>query len=124
MNGNNCRYVIDTNPVIYFTDNIIPTLPAGDRFLSVITEMELLVYPGLTPEKERHIQDFLNAVTIIPLTEAIKLEAIHIRRYGVPRLKLPDAIIAATAVIFKAELVTDDTDIRKLVWPGLQTVMA
>jgi predicted nucleic acid-binding protein len=87
-----------------------------------MTEMELLVYPELTPEKERDILDFLNSVTIVPLTEDIKREAIRIRRYGIPRLKLPDAIIAASAVILGTELVTEDTNMLKLVWPGLKTV--
>jgi predicted nucleic acid-binding protein len=122
MNGTNNRYLVDTNPVIYFMDNKIPALPIGERFVSVITEMELLVHPGLTPEKERYILRFLDTATIIPLTEDIKLEAIRIRRYGVPRLKLADAIIAATAVIFDAALVTDNRDMLKLEWPGLQAI--
>jgi predicted nucleic acid-binding protein len=86
--------------------------------------MELLVYPELSPEKELYIRNFLNEVTIIPLTEEIKNEAIQIRRYGVPRLKLADAIIAATAVIFEAALVTDDKTALKLDWPGLQAIAA
>jgi predicted nucleic acid-binding protein len=122
MNGINNWYVVDTNPIIYFTENIIPALPAGKRLVSIITEMELLVYPDFTLEKEQGIRDFLNSVTIVPLTEDIKREAIRIRRDGVPRLKLPDAIIAATAVILGTELVTEDTNMLKLVWPGLKTV--
>jgi predicted nucleic acid-binding protein len=124
MNGTERRYIIDTNPVIYFMNNKIAALPAGERFVSVITGMELLVYPELTPEKELYIRNFLNAVTIIPLTEDIKNETIKIRRYGVPRLKLADAIIAATAVIFEAALVTGDRNALKLDWPGLQAIAA
>jgi len=35
--------------------------------------------------------------------------------------ELPDAIIAATAVLLGAILVTDDAKLLKLEWPGLQT---
>jgi predicted nucleic acid-binding protein len=63
-------------------------------------------------------------LTIMPLTVQIKEEAIRIRRYGSPRLKLPDAIIAATAVVLKATLATSDAKMLSLDWPGLSLVNA
>jgi predicted nucleic acid-binding protein len=44
----------------------------------------------------------------------------RIRREGFPRLKLPDAIIAATAVVFDAQLITTDDKLLRLVWPGFR----
>jgi predicted nucleic acid-binding protein len=90
-------------------------------FVSVITEMELLSCPNLTPADEQAIRAFLKDVTIIPLTDGMKDEATAIRRCGKPCPKLPDAIIAATAVLLGAILVTDDAKLLKLDWPGLQT---
>jgi predicted nucleic acid-binding protein len=52
----------------------------------------------------------------------IERTAIAIRREGEPRLKLPDAIVAATAVFMDAALVTADARLCKLTWPGF-TVM-
>jgi predicted nucleic acid-binding protein len=125
MNGlTDGRSVLDTNWAVDFTDGKMAEFPDGKRFVSVITEMELFAAPFLTPEKEQGRRDFLNDLTIIPLNEKIKQEAIRIRRYGKPRLKLPDAIIAATAVILDATLVTNDNAMLKLSWPGLRTVAA
>jgi predicted nucleic acid-binding protein len=89
-------------------------------FASVITEMELLACPNLRPEDEQAIRSFLKDVTVIPLVDSIKDEATAIRRFGKPCPKLPDAIIAATAVLLGATLVTDDAKLLKLDWPGLQ----
>jgi predicted nucleic acid-binding protein len=82
----------------------------------------LFAYPQITPEEEQDIRSFLDDIAIIQLSEEVKLEAIRIRLLGSPRPKLPDAIIAATAVLLGANLITSDTNLLKLNWPGLQTV--
>jgi predicted nucleic acid-binding protein len=117
-------FVLDTNPVIDFTMYRIASLPGENHFVSFITEMELFVFPSLTPAAEQDIRNFLKIVTIIPLNENIKQEAIRIRRYGKPRLKLPDAIIAATALVLDATLVTNDSTMLKQNWQGLRTLAA
>jgi predicted nucleic acid-binding protein len=120
MNGlTNEQIVLDTNTAIDFIDGRIAALPGGKRFVSVITEMELFACPSLTPEDEQDIRDFLSFVTIVPLKEQIKQEAIRIRKYGEPRLKLPDSIVAATAIVLGAALITGDAKILSLNWPGL-----
>jgi predicted nucleic acid-binding protein len=117
------QFVLDTNVIIDFTDGKITALPDGALNISVITEMELFGSPSLTLDKEQKRRDFLNELTIVPLTERIKQETIRIRRHDSPRLKLPDAIIAATAIVLDAALVTNDEKLRKAVFPGL-TVQA
>jgi predicted nucleic acid-binding protein len=125
MNGlTDRRSVLDTNWVVDFTDGKMAEFPDGTRFVSVITEMELFAAPFLTPKQEQIRRDFLNELIIVPLNERIKQEAIRIRRCGKPRLKLPDAIIAATAVILDATLVINDSTMLKLTWPGLRTLAA
>ena len=119
MNGNVEQFVLDTNVIIRFLDGKIDSLPVGKRFVSVLTEMELLAFAGLTAQDEYNIHDFLRRVIIIPLADAIKDEAIRIRRFGTPRLKLPDAIIMATAVVGGKTLVTGDAGMLNLNWSGL-----
>ena len=63
----------------------------------------------------------LSTFTIVPLYDAVKNIAIEIRRSGLPRPKLPDAIVAATAVLLDAALVTQDRKLLALQWPGLHT---
>jgi predicted nucleic acid-binding protein len=74
--------------------------------MSVITEIALLSYPLLKMEDEAEIRPFLNDVTIIGLTETIKKSAIAFRRRC--PLKLPDALIVATAQCLNATLLTND----------------
>jgi predicted nucleic acid-binding protein len=62
-------------------------------------------------------QAFLDAVRIVPFNLAIQDETVSIRRAG--RLKLPDAIIAATAVKLGAVLLTADEHFERLDYPGL-----
>lgn len=54
---------------------------------------------------------------IIDLTPEIKIQAIHLRRTY--KLKLPDAIIAATAVTLKAKFLTNDIQLHNIL--GLDT---
>jgi predicted nucleic acid-binding protein len=123
MNGpTDNKFALDSCTCMNFLNRKIPSLPANDLFISVITEMELLAKPDITPDAEREIGDFLRGITIMPLSGEIKREAIRIRRAGLPRLKLPDAIVAATAVILNAQLVTADERLLKLTWTGFNAV--
>jgi predicted nucleic acid-binding protein len=110
--------------VIRHLDNGNSALRSGDPVISEITEMELLAKPNISPEAEQKVYGFLEGLTIIPLSGTIKSEAIAIRREGLPRPKLPDAIIAATAVVLNAKLVTADDRLCRLVWPGFDAVPA
>jgi predicted nucleic acid-binding protein len=123
MNGQtNGRIVLDTNIVIDLTESVPSIFTKENRFVSVVSEMEMLAFPSLTPETEQKRLKLLSRLTIVPLTDPIKQEAIRIRRYGTPRLKLPDAIIVATAVILNAALVTNDIKMLNLNWHGLTLV--
>lgn len=104
-------YLLDTNIVIDFLGNrltktareflnpIIDDVPN----LSVITKMELLGFKTTT----RHYAILLNFAEdskIHPLTESVVESTIEIRRQK--KIKLPDAIIAATAIENKLRLLT------------------
>jgi predicted nucleic acid-binding protein len=65
-----------------------------------------LFSPKITNEEEQAINTFLQACRICLLNEQIEAEAIRLRRSG--NFKLPDAIVAATAIIYQAQLLTLD----------------
>jgi hypothetical protein len=99
--------VLDTNAVLYMlAGRLARSLPPDAYAVSVISEIELLSFPSLSPESEQQIRELLDAVDVIELDADIKKQAILVRRAH--RLKLPDAIIAATAITSGAELATND----------------
>ena len=87
----------------------------ASQFISVITRIELLSKQNMKPEEEAVILKFLTDVVILPLDESIERKTIEIRRAR--KLKLPDSIIAATAIVSDAILITNDQHLSQLALP-------
>lgn len=101
------RYLLDTNAVIYLlSGRLVLPLPEGRYSVSIITEIELLSFSDISAEEEQKIRDLLLLLDRVQITDAVRDEAIRLRRKN--RLKLPDAIIAASALINDAVLLTND----------------
>jgi predicted nucleic acid-binding protein len=119
--------ILDTNAVIKLLDDENNSLaldaifPANVRAISVITQIELLGYPDITEEADDLIRSFLDDIPIISIDDITVENAVEIRRRK-PSVRLPDAVIAATAIEFDAILVTNDHGLLKLSFPGLETV--
>jgi predicted nucleic acid-binding protein len=122
MNG---KLLLDTNIILGIfrgTPSITHALEAhvgADMCVSVLTKMELLSFHSLTPEEEAFIVDLLGDVTIIPLNPDVEEIATRLRR--ATRRKMPDAIVAASAVVAGAILVTCDRELAATDFPGLIT---
>jgi predicted nucleic acid-binding protein len=113
--------LLDTNIVLYFLGGRLANpLPIGKYFISVITEMELLSYPNLSSDEERRILEFLNQITVVSIDNSVKNLTISLRKQY--RLKLPDAIITATAQNLNATLFTNDVRIARLTEINTQSV--
>ena len=80
---------------------------------SAVTRMELLGYPGMTASEDALIRQRLAQFTYLGISLAIEDKAIELRRTR--RVKLPDALITATALCNGLNLLTMDL--------GLQAVM-
>ncbi len=101
------RYVLDTNVVIYAEKGTLAEgLPFGEYFISVISEIELLSFASLTPVQEQALAGLLADVTVVGIVDDVKRRAIELRRQH--RLRIPDAIVAATALALGAILLTND----------------
>lgn len=101
------RYFLDTNAVIYLVSGRLALpLPDGRYSVSIITEIELLSFAGLSAGEEKKIHNLLFSLDRVHITEAVRDETIRLRRKN--RLKLPDAVIAASALIQRAVLLTND----------------
>lgn len=107
-------YLLDTNALIALLKRGMPTASASKRgcYCSVITEIELLSYRNLNDEELQALRSLFCRNVVIGLTEAVKEQAIALRRKT--NLKVPDAIIAATAQCEGLTLVTDDAQILQI----------
>ncbi|MCC7049762.1 MAG: type II toxin-antitoxin system VapC family toxin [Alphaproteobacteria bacterium] len=113
------NWVLDTNAIIYLlAGRLTEPLPDGNYFASVITEMELLCHPDLNARTSRRLRAFLDDLTLVDLTASIRTAAIDFRRRT--RLKLPDAIIAATTMEWEATLLSNDRRMARIA--GLRCV--
>jgi len=106
------EYLIDTNSVIDYLDNKLPDnanelIDRIDSKISVITRMELLAWPGASEQQTIILNEFINASEVFALEEPIILKAIEIRKAH--KTKLPDAIIAATALVNGLAIITRNT---------------
>ena len=87
--------------------------------LSAMTRLEVLSYSALTESDMADWRMLLASAAEVPIGDGVIEEAARLRR--TVRMKTPDAIIAATALLENAVLVTRNTgDFRRV--PGL-TVM-
>lgn len=107
MNGNSL--LLDTNTVLYVLggDETLATFLQGKQlYLSIISELDLLSFKKITQKETKAITAFLRELRMENISEEIKQQAIAIRKSTY--LKLPDAIIAATAIALGITLVTAD----------------
>jgi len=111
MNGSN--YLLDTNILVYALKGLPSVRPYFEEscFASVITEIEILGVPELSKREYNIRQSAMEFCSIIPLTTSIKNETIRLKQQY--KVKLPDAVIAATALVEGYTLVTADRAFRR-----------
>jgi predicted nucleic acid-binding protein len=115
------KYLLDTNCILGLlkaTPEVLDlvaqrTLLASECAYSAITRMELLGYPGITAAEEQLIVDRLSKFTYRAITIEVEDGAIALRRAR--KVKLPDAIVAATAIHHGLELLTFDIALLSIV---------
>ena len=105
------EYIGETLPekALYLLDSIFDS----HFHISVINKIELLGFANITKEEELKFRELINAAEIIELNEDIVTSTIDIRKNY--KTKLPDAIIAASALANNLTLITRNTkDFNKI----------
>ncbi|MGK5094180.1 type II toxin-antitoxin system VapC family toxin [Deltaproteobacteria bacterium TL4] len=118
MNGT--EYLLDTNIVIGLLKEHPTTMELLRQFpgilegisISQITRMELLSFPEIRATEEQQILRFIENCTVLTLNYGIEIKTIELRRKY--RLKLPDTIILATAVVHHQVLITLDQQLNAI----------
>jgi len=110
------KYLWDTNTVIYFLQKqfsvsaekyVDSTLENSKPAISAITEIELLCWKTTDEKDLKILHSFIEDAMVFELEKSIKVKTADIRKSH--RIKLPDAIIAATAIIYDLTLITKNT---------------
>ncbi|GAB2497745.1 type II toxin-antitoxin system VapC family toxin [Algoriphagus taiwanensis] len=107
-------FFADTNFLIYVHEGKKITEPflQFDFAISFVTEVELLGFKGITTSEEVKLKSLINDCFVIEWNSKIKEQTIELRkRYSV---RLPDAIIAASSLVFGIPIVTADKAFSKL----------
>jgi hypothetical protein len=120
------QYLMDTNVVsdyfsTFFSDTGIAFMDAAiDAIpnISVITEIELLCWKTGS-STEQKIKNFINDSIIINISSDVILHCVELRRSK--KIKIPDAIIAATAIVYNYTLLTNNANDFSNI-PGLKMI--
>ncbi len=112
MNG--IKYLLDTNIIIGMYERspaVIDLLKSkqvsiNECAYSSITRMELLGFPEISGAEIKIISSLLDQMSQLTIQRTIEDKTINLKQQH--RIKLPDAIILATALSHKIDLLTLD----------------
>jgi len=115
MNGNR-GIILDSNIIIYLSQR---KLSLNDIFIdsvnysvSIITYMEILSYNFKIKEEEEFIYKLFSFLNIIDIDRTIAKKVISLKKKR--KIKLPDAIIVLTALVYNATLYTNDKQLHNI----------
>jgi predicted nucleic acid-binding protein len=114
------QYLIDNNAISYFFSGLFTEKGMGfmaevlDQVptISVITEIEALSWINPDKSKEQIVKAFIQDATVLTLTPDVVAQCVSIRRSR--KIKIPDAIMAATAIVHNRTLITSDSDFKNI----------
>lgn len=111
---------LDTNILIAYLDGekavvdfVLEQKEAGRAmFISSVVVAELLSLPRLVETDFRRMEDFITNFISVPFDNTIAVTAASLRRQY--KLNVPDAAVAATALLRQTPLITRDRGFRKI----------
>ena len=109
------EYLIDTNILIYHTkgseavSHLFSDIIAKQKFnLSILTQIEFLGWEKHSPEGFQKCRQLIELANVYAVDEDIAEHAIELKRRS--KIKLADAVIAATALVNNFKLVTRNVE--------------
>ncbi len=120
-------YLLDTNVVIHYLNKALPTQSIiflnefidEQCYVSVITQMETLGFNFKNKIDQNITETFIENATVLDIYSDVIQKTISIRKSR--KIDLPDAIIAATALVNDFTLITQNMkDFEKI--QGLKTL--
>lgn len=114
------KYLIDNNVISSFFSNELPEqamnfisdLVDNTPNISIITQIEALSWVTRDKNKENLVIEFISDCKIYSIKPEVVNECVKLRRSN--KIKTPDAIIAATAIVNDLILITSDADFNNI----------
>ena len=114
MNGN--KVLLDSNLVIYLAKGLIDfdavIIDEYEYYISVITYMEILGFSFKSKNEEKNTKELIDQFKLVHIDNAIIQKVISLRKKN--NVKLPDAIICATAMENRMTLYSNDKRLSKI----------
>lgn len=114
-------YLLDTNVVIHYLDKSLPIKSIDflnqfidqDCYVSIITQMEALGFNFKNIDERNVTEAFMENSIILDINQEVVQRTIAIRKSR--KIELPDAIIAATSIVYNFTLITQNMkDFKKI----------
>jgi predicted nucleic acid-binding protein len=114
------KFLLDTNLVLGLLQGNVAAIDCANSAglslahagISQISRMELLGFAGISDREQSAIEALLVQLQVLSISPAVESETIALRR--TKRIKLPDAIIAATAIANDLQVLTLDKELSAL----------
>jgi predicted nucleic acid-binding protein len=112
MNG--IDFLADTNFMIHLNqgNKLVEPFLSYSFSVSFVTEIELLSAFNISKDKRKQLKELLDDCLVLDMNHNIKKKCIEIRNQY--KFKIPDAIIAATALVYDLPLITSDKEFEKI----------
>jgi predicted nucleic acid-binding protein len=109
------KFLVDTNIIIYYfngivEDNRIDEILKESFNISIITKIEFLSWQKLRDDEalREKALNFISNANVYELTDDVANKVIEIRQKH--KIKTPDAIIGATALVYGFDIVTNNVN--------------
>ena len=122
MNGNSeinmekIRFMLDTNVIIDTLNNdldllaFLETFPDCEIYINPVVAIEVPVKAGMSNDEEAAARALLDSCKWTEIDKNVCEAAVQIRR--AKELRLPDALIAASAITINATVLSNDSHLR------------
>ena len=120
-------FLLDTNAAIDYIGGTLPgkaiawldSIVDTEVAVSVINQIEMLGFNPDNPADMLPFEELVDTLVILPLDEEVVTRSIALRKRH--KIKLPDAIVAATALVHGLSLISrNESDFKKI--PDLKTI--
>lgn len=109
------NYLLDTNAIINYLNaslplasmNFLTAVVDNEPMISIVTKIETLGFNFKSLDEQNTMETFINGTATLDLSTDIVNKTIAIRKSK--KIKLPDAIIAATALVYDLILISRNT---------------